>query len=344
MINTTEKGGLVLVDKEDSYTFGTSNNNPKIDTTPIFPNGIQTKYRAKNEMQCSRYFDTWNCVAYSASNAIDAFMNYLIEVGSISDINMCWLEANGYLEDGIFNSCERYLGIRSGTEIGVGNTFKTVAHAAHEWGVAPGDIMPYPFEMKKEEYYYEDPETFGKATMLALDFNDRFHILYENFWMKDIKKVMNYATVQVGVNAWYKDGDGLYYNPKPSTNHAVRGDELHSMMIDSQLVTRLDKIQDSYEPYIKQLVPDYNFCPTGYLFVVQEQLKETMDIEGYLEANDLKWIRNERTGQFGRIMQGFLQTVDPDSRATLMLFDARKRENGRGVSQEEWDALPKKSF
>lgn len=70
----------------------------------------------------------------------------------------------------------------------------------------------------------------------------------------------------------------------------------------------------------------------------------TMDIKAFMIHNDLKFIRNQETGAFGRIIGQKLRVVKTDDRGTLLLLDEAVRKNGLNITNAEWEQLPKVNF
>ena len=311
-----------------SPVFGSSES--VLDKQIINATGDNSFLLPKEEMQVYRYFDSWNCVTFSMLNSIEAYFKYLISTNQISENNLTWLRRKQYLRSGEVNFSDRYSGAKAGTKIGVGNSGGRVKASIGYWGLVPEILWPMVKEMKPEQYYIKPPEELDE---LAAEFKKRFNINIESYWIRDIESVLKYSVPQVYVRAWYRNGSGLYYNDDPSkTNHAV-------------VAFKKDNIFDSYDPYKKQLIEGYAYWPSGYFATVQEIVNENyMDIQKFLKDNDLLFVRNTDTGQFGRIMQGKLKIVVTPDRGTLMLLDEAVRTNGRGLSPEEWDALPSELF
>jgi hypothetical protein len=69
-----------------------------------------------------------------------------------------------------------------------------------------------------------------------------------------------------------------------------------------------------------------------------------MDIAKFVKDNDLKWVRNQNSGDFGRILQGKLFLLPTADRATLALLDDKVRTNGINITDEEWSQLPSQNF
>jgi len=70
-----------------------------------------------------------------------------------------------------------------------------------------------------------------------------------------------------------------------------------------------------------------------------------MDTQKFLLENDLKFVRNQTTGQFGRIIGGKLRTIENEtSRGALLLLDDKIRNGGINISDSDWGSLPKLIF
>ena len=299
-----------------------------VDNKIINPLKDWTKYLPVNEIQASRYFDTWNCVAFSALNCIEIYFKYLISEGLISKENIDWLKGKRYWNNGEVNFSDRFIGVKAGTKVGVGNSGGNVRNAILKHGLVPEVLFPLSSEDKYVTGYYS--ETTKELDDLGLEFNKRFKLGGEGLFISPER--LKYAPLQVYVLAWYKNDLGQYYNPKKTVNHAV-----------TKIRTAEKQIFDHYDPYIKTLVADYYYNPYGYQYTVNEIINH-MNVEQFLKDNDLLFVRNTKTGQFGRIMQEQLMVIETKDRGTLMLMDEAVRTNGRGLSEEEWNKLPKTNF
>ena len=66
-----------------------------------------------------------------------------------------------------------------------------------------------------------------------------------------------------------------------------------------------------------------------------------MDIKQFMIVNDLKYIRNQETGQMGRIIAKKLRVAKTDDRGALMLLDDAVRSKGINITNAEWQELEK---
>jgi len=316
--------GLIIDNKiRDNIFLGSSGN----DNLIVNEQRDWTLYLPDKEYQ-RKAFDTWNCVAFSACNALEIYFNWAIKNKKISSNNYAWLVENGYIINGRINFSDRFVGTKAGTKVGVGNTGSRVANAIHVAGLVPEKLWSFGLNMEAKEYYKNTPP---ELDILGKEFVKRFDIRFESFWVKDIEEALQYAPAQVYVNAWYKK-NGVYYNPNEKINHAV---------VKIRQTTK--QIFDSYDPFVKTLKTNYKYFASGYKYSFNEVINN-MIVEEFLRDNDLLFVRNTKTGQFGRIMQEKLKVVETEDRGTLLLLDEAVRKNGRALTEEEWDILPKEQF
>jgi hypothetical protein len=319
--------GLIVEHKTKDWVFLGSNS--KLDNQIILEDGDWTKYKTSNEKQFNNLFDTWNCVAFSACNVIEIYFKYLIDNHKISNRNLLWLQENGYIINGEVNFSDRFVGAKAGTKVGQGNTGSRVANAIYEYGLVPEKLYGFTAGMDEKEYYKKVP---SEISALGSDFLDRFSINFEVVYASDIENALKYSPVQLYVYAWKKNKSGLYHNPNKKFNHAT-----------TRIRSNTKQIFDHYDPFIKSLTTSYEYFPTGYKYTVAEVITH-MNVEEFTKANDLLFVRNAKTGQFGRIMQGKLKIVETTDRGTLLLLDDAVRQNGRTLTENEWDTLPKENF
>ena len=286
-----------------------------------------TPYLSKPERQ-RKLFDGWTCVNFSSNNCIEVEMNYLIAEGKLSLDDLQWLNNKGYLVDGKFEISERYDAILSGTIIDKGNSGRNVAMTKSIVGVIPEFMLPFTDDMTAEQYFNSDSVT-REMRDLGEEFLERFPIAFKAVWEADFEEELKQSPIQVFVYGWAREG-GIYINPDGIWNHAV-------MMIKKHTIS------DSYEPFIKTLEDNYDYYVTGYRYIINYKSMKK-EAEQFILDNDLKWIRNAKTGAFGRIIQGELKMIGTDERGVLMLLDARVRENGVNISPELWDSLNKSNF
>ena len=272
-------------------------------------------------------YDTLFCVTYSALKCIIALLNFLIKKGLISDENIQWLKDKGYYKNGKLNFSERFSAIIGETTNKGAYQFK-VANGIYNCGVIPQDMFPLADNFKDNidsKFITQEMRDLGK------EFLKRFTINYE--WVDNLSEQLKYSPVQEIVRfANYEKPEDIL-KPEGETNHAVEG---------VFATPEYDEIQDTYWQVYKRYHPDYTHSYMAYSITVNNNIP--MDTEKFIKDNDKKWVRNQNTGEFGRILRGKLFTIKTTDRAALILLDDRVREDGIQVTNETWEKLPKENF
>ena len=257
------------------YLFGTA------EKKLLNPLGDWSMYLPDEEIQKKREGeDTSACVTFSALNCLETLGNFHRQ---------------------FINCADKFTANMSGTIRGWGNYLRSVAESIRRDGVV--DEVDYPF---KEPYYEQVPqEVLQKAYKLP--------VVYE--WLKRsedrekqnkyLKEALQYAPIQVTVNAWGKpDKNGVYQQRKnKDNNHAV-------------MLYKIDKdgyyhIFDSYAPYRKKLAPDYNIGSPLQYYVGEFKVnlakkfknklfmnKEKSNKVFYSNGEQIAWIKNMKSLDF----------------------------------------------
>lgn len=291
-------------------------------------------YLVMTESQSSLYFDTWNCVAESATNVIEIKFKYLIENNLLCSADINWLIEKGYLKNGEINFSARFVGTLAGTKVGVGNTGSNVAWIIYYYGLIPEDA--WPFDLRERNPAINNPDNYytwppQNLLNLAKEFKERFKITYESSPLINIDVLLRKSPIQVYVNAWYKNADGLYYNPSSTWNHAV-------------VRKRIDikQIFDTYDPYEKGLTNDYYYYSSGYVFYINPQgKKEPME----LKINQT-YLLVEGTEQKIALATNNGLMIAPAGQEIFVLLNSAARLGGLDkvkvipVSLSDWDSVP----
>jgi hypothetical protein len=222
--------------------------------------------RPTPESQAHVYFDDFGCVTHSHVTSIAAVFDRQIELGMISVGNMQWLSNNGYFDEfGKINFNDRFTIYNGKTICFRGAWQNVVADAIRDFGLTPQTKWNYTnkdfttctaFIQKPPQFMFD----------LGVEFKKRFLLNFElvsanNKASKSEARL--YSPLQVIVVAWYKNAQGLYYNPNNNFNHAV---------VEPN---DFNKIWDSYSdyddtPFEKELVDDYVFGNWAYVWFVNE--------------------------------------------------------------------------
>lgn len=270
----------------------------------------------EGEYQNGVYFDTMACVTFSALNCIEMIFKAKFGI----DINFS----------------DRFTAKMSGTSL-KGNTFQRVADSIRNDGLLLEEDWDYPRTQRtpvfvRDEYYEEIPDVLKER---AKKFLDDYEIQYE--WVPttetQIQEALQYAPLQVQVVAWYdKDKDGIYEKPAGvDFNHGTT------------LISKDKKVFDSYDPFIKQLEPNYTFG--NYALKYQVNKKTPMTLQDFLDLfkkkNDTRLIRNQSTGEWAWFYNNSLRIPKTQDRKVEALANYLIRKEGVSISKDEWDKLPK---
>jgi glutaredoxin-related protein len=290
------------------------------------------KYKPDHEIQFlnSGYmnaFDTQACVSFSATDCIETLFMYYLHNVMIDSDNVKWLSDNGYFgSDGIINFSDRFVAINGHT--GPQGTLQyEVGDGIRTFGLIPDKMFPNTASSREEYLSGITPDMVA----LGKEFLKRFTINYE--WV-DLTAI-GYGPIQGIVEfANYEKPDDILA-PTGPTNHAI--------MVESVTPDYL-VINDSYWQEIKKYKPDHVFSFLQYSIINNLQSMNNFDTAKFLKDNDLKFVRNQDNGQFGRILQGKLRIIQSTDRGVLLLLDDKIRNGGVNIPKSEWDQLPSEQF
>ena len=243
--------GLILsIPKPSSFKFGVFT---PIESKILNPEGDWDPYLPIAEVQSNSNFDTWACVSSSATNILEVQFNYLYDKGLLLVDDLRWLSKRGYIIDGKFNFSEIYIAKLSNTRIGEGNTLDIVSETIQKYGLIPESKLPFRKDMTVEEYYAEIQQDLLD---LGKEFLERFDIKHEWVEKPMFEEALKYSPIQVCVDAWHLNSDGLYYFVD-KINHAVCRKKID-----------IKQIFDTYEPFEKGLTKDYQYNYFGMKYFI----------------------------------------------------------------------------
>ena len=277
--------------------------------------GNWKQYRSIHELQ-NKGWETYACTLFGGSDAIEALFNLYLLTGRISPADIKWLQDNGYLQDGRINFSDRFPAQFAEVEIGVG-TYQYKANNALRKYLIPEAMFPY-----VTEGYYDKSKITPEMMSLAEEFCKRFFINW--YWVENTEYILQKTPMSAVVH--FANGDGIL-KPEGAFNHCIFVDNEESDCYD---------IDDSYAQQDKRYGKDFVSNFVGYSLTLNTTL---MNVDKFLKDNDLKFVRNQNTGGFGRVLQGMLRTIETTDRATLLLFDEMVRKNGIQITQGEWQTL-----
>lgn len=289
-------------------------------------------YLPEPERQRRNNFDLYNCVIQMYVNRVETVFNYAIKARKIPQASLDFLTKEGYIKDGKVCLSKKWISVRADIK-NYGTTFAKAITAAEEWGMVPEILYDWNEDEDTWEEYYDDKEYTEELKRLGQRFLEHFDIVdYYVYGKDEMEKALKESPLGIVVFAWLTNANNEHYKPNGyPTNHGT-----------VLLNYNKRKVFDSYPPFIKTLAWDN--MPTWGLASYIFFLKEYMDTEQYVKDNDLKWVQNKKTGQFGRIMRGALYTVASNDRGTLILLDDKVRTSGMRISDEVWNTLTKIKF
>jgi hypothetical protein len=185
-------------------------------------------------------FDTMSCTTFSALNAIETWINWMIKSGSLPEATRTKLNELGFFADGKFNASDRFTAIMSGT-MPNGNYFQNVIDSIRKDGLLPEALLPFGGRTQSE--YLNKNLITPQMIETAKEFTKLFSVSYE--WVSDIATLaqeLKKCPVQVAI-------------PKQAT-HAVVA------------ISPVEQF-DTYEPYIKPL-PEVGYAMNIYVDVIEK--------------------------------------------------------------------------
>lgn len=195
------------------------------------PTGDWTPYTPSTEDQDTKTGDTWACTSFGTTNAIEMLAR--IRFGHS------------------LNLSDRYLAKMSGTELGKGNSPKTVAEYLkprpllrnHYWTVNEKD---WP-DVETVEDYYIQPKDELKTLAVALGSQYEFGYQHVPNTPTTIKAALRTSPVCIAVTAWVEDNGVYVRGPFP---------ENHWTTIIKVLDNGNYLCFDSFYPFLKEVKPE----------------------------------------------------------------------------------------
>jgi len=303
-------------------------------------------YSSRHEKQ-NMGFETSACLLFSDLDCLESLFNFLLKTGQIDDETVQWLIEKGYIIDGKIEFSDRYAAQFAGIIPLIGTMQYKAANAvtnnngrtAH---LIPEAMLPYTTvgayknpDPTPGGYYNPDERTKEMAELEA-EFNKRFLISW--FYVENVDQAL-YGS-PLGAVVHYADGAGIL-KPEGAYNHGIA--------IPSQGDNYYD-IDDSYSNQYKRYEKGYVANFIGFKITIN---KTTMNTLQFTIDNDLAWVQNEQTGQFGRIMQKKLRPIRSEDKGAEILLDEKVRTNkilkdgkrqAAKLTEAEWQALPKLDF
>lgn len=215
----------------------------------VMPSGEWTRYKSKDERQ-NISFETFNCTAFSLTNALEMWLNFYIETKQLPQTHIDFLLREGYIDEGGgVNFSERALGAWAGTNEN-GNRMTTVIDTARKRGLASNKLWSYGGKNLKE-YFAAPPKEVEEQAARFLQY---FQINYEWFYNSpgthaEALKQCPLWVALITCAGWSSPPVPWCNAGSDVTNHAVvltKNDMAHNPVI-----------VDHYPPYTKELALNY---------------------------------------------------------------------------------------
>jgi hypothetical protein len=314
-LNIKNYQGVKLGKQQTDFVAGVSS--PLVTEINNVP-GDWRDYKPEHELQ-NRGEETYACSLFSGLDCVETLFQYMLANGHIPPSHVKFLQSDGYIKHGFINFSDRFPAQFAGIEIGVG-TYLWMANNAIRHNICPEDKLPW----QKDYYNFQENASLRE---ISDKFKKYFTINWQ--WVDNSKEFIHKSPLQAVVR--FANGSGIL-KPTGAFNHAIavmnEADDYYDIN---------DSYQQEEKKYAKTAVGSF----VGYTITINNQ---DMDTSDFIKKNDLKFVRNTNTGEFGRIMQGKLRTITTEDRATLLLFDNEHRKNGVSISNNEWKQLPKDNF
>lgn len=241
----------------------------------LFEVGNWLLFSSAPEKQATKRADPFDCVSISLGGKLEKFLNYLMSIYPEVRPILDFLGLLG--ADGKADVSERFIATGSGTIPGRGNSQYNVYEFVRKNGIVGEKMWPSNPEMTNDEFYSElTPEirALGKKFLEYFDFN-----------YKDVgespderREALRRSPLCVVVGGAYlgdEQGALLYRNNgTPSYNHQLQiYKQDRNVNIYNEVVPIIDRVEDSYEPFLKDYIGTY---PFKFVKIIKLTLKKKL--------------------------------------------------------------------
>lgn len=309
-----------------------------------------TPYLPSNEKQYNKKFDTMACVSFSALNAIETQMNFLIANNLLTPAQFIVIKELGFIdENNKFNCSDRFTAKMSGTTKN-GNYLEKVGDSIRNDGILPEKDWKWDDTFNWDGFYSEIPQALkdkAKKIKDIIQFNTEWVIIKE--WNQNVVNVLKYQTLHSPIQIaapvcpmWsrftLKPEDTVKTCPSVVPQHAT-------------IVYGVDEVIrdfDHYNPFAKKLALDY---PIPYGFKILATIKKdiVIPIVMHIFTTPIKY--GEKNNEVGHLQdflinKGFLKIKIPTKYYGEMTRKAVKNFQTfyQVASQQEIEDLNGKTF
>lgn len=210
-------------------------------------------YTPAGVLQYNNVFDTNGCASRGPNNILETKLTWLYHNGMPEKIKK-WLKDNGYVQlenyREVIKVNDAYIEILSGTTP-TGNSLKAPVDAIYRYGAIPAHHLPLEDGMTREQYMDKNRIkpwhlNLGQAFLKLIGIN------YEQVPVSQFLQALEDDLLDVAGHGWPTPVNDVYPRTDNPFNHAFA------------TVDPLIRALDNYEPFTKQLAPDYKFFEWGY--------------------------------------------------------------------------------
>ncbi len=270
-------------------------------------------------------YDTLMCVTFNGvTDALEYIIMQMMRLNMIPAVTINWLRDNGYFENGFINFNERFTAVLGGTASNGAYQYR-VADSSRNDGLIPQNRLAYAnnfWDNIDPKFITQDLKDLGKEFLTHLAIN------YEWVPASQTKEFLKYSPLScVGQ---YATGNGIL---KPPTN-------LGHCMLQINETDTYREIDDSYWQQFKKYHKDSLQSFMAFYVTPLKTDNNSMDTLKWVKDNDKKWVQHSVSGQFGRVLQGYLMMFNTSDRGTCALLDDKMRtEPSVKIAPTEFDQL-----
>lgn len=237
--------------------------------------GDHAQYASPPEKQETKYFDPYSCVSISLAGKIEKKINEkMIKDPSTRPL----FDSLGLLhKDGYADISERFIAVGSGTIPGRGNSQYAVYEFVRKNGFVGEQDWPSNNEMSEGQYFAKFTQNViakGLKVLEAIGFNYK-DVREEPDHRREALKRSSLCGVVGGAILGSEHGATLYRaNGTPTYNHQIQiTKQDRNVSILGETVPIIDRVEDSYEPFLKNYSGSY---PFKYVKIIKLTIKKKL--------------------------------------------------------------------
>lgn len=225
------------------------------------PSGDWGKFASPPEKQATKRADPYDCVSISLAGDIEKYLNKIMAENPTA---RALFDSLGLLHpDGYADISERFIATGSGTVPGRGNSQYNVYEFVRKNGFVGEKSWPSNIEMTNDEFYSDLTSAvlaLGKKVAEEIGFNYK-DVQEDPDHRKEGLKRSSLCAVVGGAYLGVEQGATLYRNNgTPSYNHQLQiRKQDRNVEIYNEVIPVIDKVEDSYEPFLKDYSGTYPF-------------------------------------------------------------------------------------